>query len=224
MQLTKEVLLSTVTADTACKETWANSAPIQQVWLYLNSSRALCGSASHGQGYCARTCRGKHESFMSQDRDKGTVFHQNGSTFWKAWHTCYQFIHLDKTPEGILDINIRVWVFSFGGNYHIFWRAHALWFFPQSWKISYIVWSRQGKAWTLSTSRLTFFPTEMKERTRKLLFCNHTRWRRKLPWFPTFFIATLALPVLLVQRKDSLYHCKTDCRLVSSEQDTVLWS
>lgn len=64
----------------------------------------------------------------------------------------------------------------------------------------------------------------MKESTRKVLFCNHTRWRRKLPWFPTFFIAMLALPALLVQRKDSLYHCKTGCRLVSSEQDTMLWS
>lgn len=118
---------------TVSEETWATSAPIQQVWLYLNSSRALCQSASHGQEHYARTCRDKNTRwFMSQDRDQGSFLH-NGYIFWKAWHTCYQLlIHLVKTPEGILDINIRTWVFCFAGDYHIFWSAHALWFSPES--------------------------------------------------------------------------------------------
>jgi len=67
----KEVLLFTVTADTVSQETRATSTPIQQVWLYLNSSRALCGSAGGGQRHHAGSCRDKKASFMSQkDRNR----------------------------------------------------------------------------------------------------------------------------------------------------------
>lgn len=66
----KEISRYTVTSGTASQETKDTGDPIQQVWLYLNSNRALCGSAGGGQGYCAGTCRDKNVSFMSQDRNR----------------------------------------------------------------------------------------------------------------------------------------------------------
>lgn len=187
------------------------------MWLCRWWARPLCREP-YGQKY------NLHEP---EGQEQGLVFLCNDGTCWRVdvVPVIWLFIHLDKSPERILDINIRVWVFCFANkcpDHHTFRNAYAFWFCPV-WRALLCSVTKSREARALTTSRLCFLLVDLEEAARRCCL-QHTSWRRKWPWFPTSYSTTLTLSTLLTPKKGLSPSLQgPTVGFLSSEQDTVLW-